>query len=126
MNYNGWRKVLYSLTGGARARGTAYLNLITNSGLLVGGVAGALMVGIAPDRVGSVTLAYSFWSLLIISFLLRLGTVVIFLPRFREVRNVPPVGLVEMLFFAAHEVPEAAGTSMTGVTDEGGEKAGRD
>jgi MFS family permease len=91
-----------------RASCTAYLNVLVHLGLLAGGIGGAVAAGLRPDHIGQWRLPHWFWGLLIMSFLLRLATIVIFLPRFREVRDVPKVGAVEMLFHATRELSEAA------------------
>lgn len=92
--------LLDAVTVPQRARCAAYLNLTTNAGVLLGGIGGATFIPFAPDRVGPLTLPYAYWSMLGISFLLRLLTMVVFLPRFREVRPVPHSPLVDMLFAA--------------------------
>jgi MFS family permease len=106
--------LLDAVSPAKRARCTAYLNLIANAGLLAGGLAGAALVDLAPDRIGPVRLPYAIWSMFFISFLLRLGTLVVFLGRFREVRDVPKIGVAEMLFHATREATESALNVMTG------------
>src|SRR5204863_268547 len=90
--------LLDAVTPPKRARCNAYLSLTTNFGLLVGGVSGSIAINFIPTDVGPLHLRYAFWTLLIISFVLRTGTVLFFLPRFREVRDVPKIGIVEMLY----------------------------
>ncbi len=97
-----------------RARCTAYMNLLANAGVLVGGLAGAWAIRVMPREIGPVTLPYAFWGLLVVSFLLRVAVTVLFLPRFREVRDVPQVGVTEMLFHATREATESAVNLMTG------------
>jgi hypothetical protein len=67
-----------------------------------------------------------FKTILILSFLLRVLTLVVFLPRFREVRDVPRVGVVEMLFHATRETTEAAVNLLAGrLVRSGGRSAGK-
>jgi MFS family permease len=100
--------LLDAVTPGKRARCTAYLNLLLNTGVLLGGLAGSWAITWVPVQLGPVTMPWPFWTVLVMSFLLRVLTLVLFLPRFREVRDVPQVGVVEMLFHATREVTEAA------------------
>ncbi len=93
-----------AVTPPKRARCTAYLYLIMNTGLLLGGVAGAWAIRHLPTSLGPVSWPHAFWSVLALSFLLRSLTLALFLPRFREVRDVPPIGAVEMFVQAAREV----------------------
>src|SRR5204863_4398132 len=86
-----------------RTRCTAYLNLVQNFGLLVGGVAGAIVIRFIPNHLGSFHWKHPFWTMLGISFLLRVATILYFLPRFREVRDVPKIGVAEMLYTAGRE-----------------------
>jgi MFS family permease len=71
-----------------RARCNAYVNLIAGFGVLVGGIAGAVAIRTVPAHIGPLHFPYPFWTLLCISFVLRVATVLYFLPRFREVRDV--------------------------------------
>lgn len=105
-----------------RARCTAYLNLIQNFGLLVGGVSGAIAIRYAPDHLGPFPLKHAFWAMLVVSFLLRTLTLVWFLPRFREVRDVPKIGVVEMLYTAGLETAESAVNLMAGLVQRGGKE----
>src|SRR6185436_19888076 len=88
--------LLDAVTPPKRARCNAYLSLIQNTGLLIGGLSGAIAIHYLPADIGWIHLKYPFWTLLLISFVLRVGTVLYFLPRFREVRDVPKIGIVEM------------------------------
>jgi MFS family permease len=106
--------LLDAVTPGKRARCTAYFNMIANTGVLVGGLAGSWAIGAMPREWGPVTLKYPFWGVLAISFALRSITLLVFLPRFREVREVPKIGTVQMLFHAAMEAGEAAVDFMAG------------
>lgn len=90
-----------------RARCTAYLNLLVHGGLLVGGVAGALAINHVPETVGPLRLTHPFWGILAVSFILRSATVAIFIPLFREVRDLPKAG-VPMVLHASREVSEGA------------------
>src|SRR5581483_1980424 len=63
--------LLDAVTPPKRARCNAYLSLITNFGLLVGGVSGAVAINLVPVDVGPFHFRYPFWTLLAISFLLR-------------------------------------------------------
>jgi MFS family permease len=96
--------LLDAVSPGKRARCTAYLNVITNTGLLLGGLAGSWAITRVPVEFGPVTLPYAFWTLLIVSFVLRSGTVVLMMARFREVRPVPEAGPRQMFEFAARGV----------------------
>jgi len=122
--------LLDAVTPGKRARCTAYLNLLLNTGLLLGGLAGSWVITWVPVELGPVTMPYPVWTVLIMSFLLRVLTLVIFLPRFREVRDVPQVGVVEMLFHATREVTESAINLLAGRVprdeeEDGGPPAGK-
>ena len=114
--------LLDAVTPPKRVRCTAYLNLIQNFGLLVGGVSGAIAIRTAPAHLGPWVLTYPFWAMLIVSFLLRAVTIVWFLPRFREVRDVPKIGMVEMLYTAGRESAESAVNLMTGLVQRGGKE----
>ena len=61
--------------------------------------------------------------MLVVSFLLRAVTIVWFLPRFREVRDVPKIGMVEMLYTAGRESAESAVNLMTGLVQRGGKES---
>ena len=98
-----------------RARNTAYLNVFTNVGVLVGGFAAAGIAWLNPLALGPLRLTHWVYAAFIVSFLLRIAAITIILPRFREVRNVPPVGVVRMLFHAGREVAEAAVNVVTGL-----------
>lgn len=108
--------LLDAVTPPKRARCTAYLNLVSSFGILVGGVAGSLAIRFAPDHLGPFSLQYPFWALLFVSFLLRMTTIVFFLPLFREVRDVPRIGVFEMLFDATRESAESAVNLVAGLT----------
>ncbi len=109
-----------------RTRCTAYLNLIANAGILVGGLAGSWAIKVVPAHIGPVPLPYAFWTLLVLSTVLRGAVVLIFLPLIREVRDVPKVGTVEMLFHATREAAEAAVNLMTGLVQRNGDKEEED
>lgn len=93
-----------AVTPPKRARCTAYLYLVANTGLLLGGVAGAWAIRHVPTSLGPLSWPHAFWTMLVLSFLFRGLTLLVFLPRFREVRDVPPIGNVEMFAQAAREV----------------------
>jgi MFS family permease len=93
-----------AVTPPKRARCTAYLYLIMNTGLLVGGVAGSWAIRHVPSSLGPLAWPHAFWTVLALSFLFRGLTLAFFLPRFREVRDVPPIGAVEMFVQATREV----------------------
>ncbi|MBI4566174.1 MAG: MFS transporter [Planctomycetes bacterium] len=117
--------VLDAIPPGRRARCTAYLNVMTNGGVLLGGLAGAVMIGFAPDRIGPVSIPYPFWFLLGLSFLMRAGVLALFVPRLREVRDVPRIGAVRMLFHASREAAEAAVHSVIGWVRPGAQPQNR-
>ncbi len=91
-----------------RARCTAYMQLLMNLGVLVGGVAGAFAIKAMPVDLGFATLPYPFWGLLILSCLFRFATLLFFIPRFREVREVPQIGTARMLVQSTREAAESA------------------
>lgn len=107
-----------------RARCTAYLNLLANAGILLGGIAGSWAIRVVPPRIGPLEFPYPFWTLLVLSTVLRGSVVFIFLPLIREVREVPRVGTVEMLFHATREAAEAAVNLMTGLLHRGTDRGG--
>jgi MFS family permease len=115
--------LLDAVTPPKRARCNAYLSLITNFGLLVGGVSGAIAIHVLPADIGWIHLRYPFWTLLLISFVLRSGTVLFFLPRFREVRDVPKIGIVEMLYASTIDTAESAVNLMAGRAQRGGKES---
>lgn len=90
-----------------RARCTAYLYLVVNSGLLVGGVAGSTVIHHLPTSFGPLSWPYPFWTLLGLSFLARGLTLLVFVSRFREVRDVPSIGTVPVLTQVTREVTGA-------------------
>lgn len=112
--------MLDAVTPPKRARCNAYLSLVTNFGLLIGGVAGAVAINYVPTDIGPLHLPYPFWTLLILSLVLRTGAVAIFIPRFREVRDVPKIGVVEMLYTSSVESAESAVNLMAGLVQRGG------
>ena len=114
--------LLDAVTPPKRARCNAYLSLIQNTGLLVGGVSGALAIEYVPTDLGWVHLKYPFWTLLVISFVLRMGTVLFFIPRIREVRDVPQIGVVEMLYATTVDTGESAINLIVGMAQRGGKE----
>lgn len=106
--------LLDAVTPGKRARCTAYLNLLLNFGVLLGGLAGSSAITWVPVDGLFFSVDTPFKTMLVLSFLLRVLTLVVFLPRFREVRDVPRVGVVEMLFHATRETTEAAVNLLAG------------
>jgi MFS family permease len=83
-----------------RARCTAYLHVVLNSGVLVGGLLGSWAITRVPTEFGPLKLPYAFWTILILSFLFRSLAAALFLPRFKEVRAVPAAGPLEVLLSA--------------------------
>lgn len=112
--------LLDAVTPGKRARCTAYFNLLLNAGVLFGGLAGSSAITWVPVDLTLFSVDAPFKTILILSFLLRVLTLVVFLPRFREVRDVPRVGVVEMLFHATRETTEAAVNLLAGRLVRGG------
>jgi MFS family permease len=98
-----------------RARCWAYLNFMLNTGVLVGGLAGSWAITVVPMNVGPVVFAFPFCTLLVLSTALRASVVFIFLRLFREVRDVPQVGVGEMLLQSTLEVTESAVNMVTGL-----------
>jgi MFS family permease len=115
--------LLDAVTPPKRARCNAYLSLITNAGLLVGGLTGALAINVVPVDLGPLHMPFRFWTLLILSFLLRSITVLVFFPLFREVRDVPKIGVVEMLYSATRDSAESAVNLMSGLVQRGGRES---
>jgi MFS family permease len=114
--------LLDAVTPPKRARCNAYLSLTTNTGLLLGGLSGALAINFVPADIGWIHFRYPFWTLLVISFVLRAGTVLFFLPRFREVRDVPKIGVVEMLYATTVDTGESAVNLIAGMVQRGGKE----
>ena len=114
--------LLDAVTPPKRPRCSAYLNLIQNFGLLAGGVAGAIAVNYVPSTIGPLVLPYAFSTMLLLSFVFRTATVLFFLPRFREVRDVPKIGVAEMLYTAGRETAENAVNLMAGLVQRGGKE----
>jgi len=110
--------LLDAVTPPKRARCNAYLSLMQNTGLLLGGCSGAFAIHYLPDRPGWTP----FWTLLIVSFVLRTSTVLFFLPRFREVRDVPKIGVVEMLYATTVDTGESAVNLIVGMVQRGGKE----
>jgi MFS family permease len=115
--------LLDAVTPPKRARCNAYLGLVTNFGLLLGGVSGALAITFVPTDFGPLHLPYPFWTLLVLSFVLRTGTVLFFLPRFREVRDVPKIGVVQMLYSTTRDYAGGAVNLMAGLVQRGGRES---
>jgi MFS family permease len=115
--------LLDAVTPPKRARCNAYLSLITNFGLLLGGVSGAVAINYVPKEFGLLHLPYPFWTLLILSFLLRSTTVLVFLPLFREVRDVPKIGVVEMLYSTTRDSAAGAVNLMASLVQRGGRES---
>lgn len=104
-----------AVTPAKRARCTAYMNLFSNTGVLIGGAAGALLAENMPAEIGPIVFGHAFWGIFILSTVLRLGVLAAFLPRIREVRDVPKISVAGMLFHASREVTEAAINVMSGL-----------
>jgi len=115
--------LLDAVTPPKRARCNAYLALLTNTGLLVGGVSGALAIHYLPADIGWLHLRYPFWTMLLISFVARMGTVMFFIPRFREVREVPKIGVFEMLYTSTMDTAESTVNLMAGLVQRGGKES---
>ncbi|MBI2899361.1 MAG: MFS transporter [Planctomycetes bacterium] len=104
-----------------RARCTAYFNLIVGIAILAAGMIGSAVVGRLPRHYSvagfDFTLFSGFWMLLVVSFLLRVLALCFFLPRIREVRDVPRASVAEMLFRSTpiKSVAEAAVDLITNV-----------
>lgn len=114
--------LLDAVTPPKRARCNAFLSLITNTGLLVGGVTGAFAIDHLPTDLGWIRFPFPFHTLLLISFVLRTGTVLFFIPRFREVRDVPKIGVVQMLYTSTLTTAESAVNVMAGLVQRGGKE----
>ncbi len=70
-----------------RARSTAYLNFFVNTGVLAGGAIAMLLAWLKPVDLGPLSLSHWIYAAFIVSFVLRVGTFLLILPRFREVRR---------------------------------------
>lgn len=105
-----------AVTPPKRARCTAYLYLIVNAGLLVGGLAGSWAINHVPTSFLGLSWPHAFWTLLGISFLARGVTLMVFLNRFREVRDVPSIGVVELFVLATREVTGPALNLLSALT----------
>ena len=66
---------------------------------------------------------HPFWTLLAISFLLRSATVLFFIPRFREVRDVPQIGVVEMIYSTTRDTAGSAVNLMSSLVQRGGRES---
>ena len=115
--------MLDAVTPPKRARCNAYLSLVTNTGLLVGGVSGAVAIHLLPDHIDWLRLRYPFGVMLVISFVARMVTVMFFIPRFREVREVPKVGVFEMLYTSTMDTAESTVNLMAGLVQRGGKES---
>ena len=115
--------LLDAVTPPKRARCNAYLSLVTNFGLLVGGVSGAIAINFVPVDVGPLHFRYPFWTLLAISFLFRSATVLFFMPRFREVRDVPQIGVVEMIYSTTRDTAGSAVSLVSSLVQRGGRES---
>jgi MFS family permease len=114
--------MLDAVTPPKRARCNAYLSLITNFGLLLGGVSGSLAIHLIPKDLAGGRLHHPFWTMLLISFALRSIVVLYFLPRFREVRDVPSISVMGMLYNATRQSAGFAVNLMTGLVQRGGKE----
>jgi MFS family permease len=114
--------LLDAVTPPKRARCNAYLSLLQNTGLLIGGLSGAIAIHYLPADIGWIHFKFPFMTLLVISFVLRTGTVLFFLPRFREVRDVPKIGVVEMLYATTVDTGESAVNLIVGMVQRGGKE----
>jgi MFS family permease len=85
-----------------RARCVAYFNILLGVGVFCGSMVGSYLLKILPrhtDLFGyNIDVATTFTWLLVISTLLRSLTVLIFLPLFKELRDVHPFSFKEWLF----------------------------
>lgn len=102
-----------------RTAGVAHFNLTVGVGVLLGGLLGIAIVDRLPSRCTilgwTVALASHLQGVMLLSALLRAATLAIFLGRFREVRDVPNVGLAGALlrWSVARSITEAAGDFLT-------------
>jgi len=76
-----------------RTRYIALYNTLIFLGVSVGSLTGGIVAPLLPPFMGSY-----FLSIFIVSGVARLAVVLFFLPRIKEVREVPPVGARELLF----------------------------
>jgi len=92
--------LLDAVSPAKRARCVAYFNLLNGTGILLGGIAGVLLVDHLPRTLLGVSLFSPLHGIFALSFALRALTQVVFLPRFREVRDVPPISSLGLFFRA--------------------------
>jgi MFS family permease len=90
-----------SLPSERRASGTARLNLLAGIAILLGGLFGSAIVDLLPQQYVFLGVPVTFFThlqvIMLISGLLRVGTIALFLGRFKEVRRVPHAGFVDVL-----------------------------
>lgn len=90
-----------AVTPGKRARCTAYFTFFTTMAVFVGATLGGLLSESMGKEIAIGGFHIEVFSelhwLMIISGLLRLLTVIVFLPAFREVRDVNPIGTGELI-----------------------------
>ncbi|MBI2930302.1 MAG: MFS transporter [Planctomycetes bacterium] len=102
-----------------RASGVAQFNFLAGLGVLLGGLFGVMIVDSLPQRYEYLGVPITFFShlnvIMLVSALLRAATLVLFLRRFDEVREVPNVGVAEILLRTnlVKSIAEAAGDFMT-------------
>lgn len=76
-----------------RARCFAYYSLIIGIGVLIGTQIGILIAKYSPKEIFGVHIIDTFYWVLIVSGLIRLLSCVVFLKKFKELRDVPPFEL---------------------------------
>ncbi len=69
-----------------RARYTAYFNVLVYTGVLAGGLLGALLAWLTPVDAGPLHFSHWIYTVFAVSVMLRVATLILLLPRFREVR----------------------------------------
>ncbi len=116
--------LLDSLPRELRARGVALYSFLVGMGILFGGLAGAVIVDLLPARYVIAGFSITFFShllvIMLVSCLLRALALALFLARFREVRDVPHVGFVEVVLQSAavQSITDAAGEFAAGYRRE--------
>ncbi|MBN2420242.1 MAG: MFS transporter [Deltaproteobacteria bacterium] len=103
-----------AVTPPKRARCVAYQGLMNGIAVLTGSILGGITAGHLPDSISIGPLVWKPVSMLLMVFLIsgiiRFIAAYIFLRKFREVRDVEPIGHGELIFRISHIKPIAGAT----------------
>ncbi len=103
-----------AVTPPKRARCVAYQGLMNGIAVLTGSILGGVTAGHLPDSISIGSLVWRPVSMLLMVFLIsgiiRFIAAYIFLRKFREVRDVEPIGHGELIFRISHIKPIAGAT----------------